>query len=166
MGNRDVERSLEAALEAIAESRGFELVAVFVTGQSSRPTISVLLDREGGIDLEALAEANVWVETAIEETGLVSGAYVLEVSSPGIDRPLRKLADFDRFSGESVVIRGTQTPGERSNWKGVLDGTDGGTVLVRDDQGELHRVEFTDIVGAHIKGRIDFSGKREGSDDA
>jgi len=166
MGNRDVERSLEAALEASASSMGFELVAVFVTGQTSKPTISVLLDRDGGIDLETLAGANPWVETAIEDSGLASGPYVLEVSSPGIDRPLRKLADFERFAGENVVIRGTHSPGERSNWKGVLEGIDGTTVLVRDDQGETHSVEYSDIVGAHIKGRIDFSSKREGSDDA
>ena len=166
MGNRDIERSLDAVLEPVAEAHGFELVATFVTGQAGKPTVAVLLDRDGGVDLDVLADANAWVEDAVDRAGLISGTYVLEVSSPGIDRPLRKLQDFARFAGEDVVIKGRHTPGERSNWKGTLEGVDGSSVLVRDDQGELHSVPHDVIVGAHIKGRIDFSGKKEVEDDA
>lgn len=158
MSRKETEKLLVAALEPIAEREGYELVAIFVTGQTSHPVVSVLLDTEGGIDLEQLAAANRWVEAAVEECGVVSGAYTLEVSSPGIDRPLRKSSDFERFAGSEVIVKTPPSPGERAVWRGTLTGLVGGDVIIVDERGDEHRVPFADIVSAHIKGVIDFSG--------
>lgn len=155
---RDMERSLAEALEPVAEGEGFELVAVFVSGPAGAPTIAVLLDHEGGVDLDALAAANRWVEPAIEDAKLIAGAYTLEVSSPGIDRPLRKLADFERFAGSEVVIKTPPAPAERAVWRGTLVGLEGDVVVVTDERGERLEIEFERIIGAHIKGTVDFSG--------
>lgn len=153
-----MERVLAEALEPVAEGEGFELVAAFVSGPAGTPTIAVLLDREGGVDLDALAAANRWVEPAIESTKLFPGAYTLEVSSPGIDRPLRKRADFERFAGSEVVIKTPPAPAERAVWRGKLEGLDGDNVIVTDERGDRLEIEFERIIGAHIKGAVDFSG--------
>ena len=80
----------------------------------------------------------------------------MEVSSPGIDRPLRKLSDFERFAGEDVVIY--LKPGQaRSKEKGVLTGVEGEDVVV-DQDGQPLAIPFATIKRAHIVGRIDFSG--------
>ena len=158
MSRRDTEKLLVDALEPIAEREGFELVAVFVTGQTSNPTVSVLLDTPDGIDLEQLAAANRWVEEAVEGGSAISGAYTLEVSSPGIDRPLRKRADFERFVDSEVIVKTPPSPGERAVWRGTLKGLAGDDVVIVDERGDEHHVPFVDIVSAHIKGVIDFSG--------
>ena len=157
-GYREVEAALNLALEPIAEREGFELVAVFVSGPTSNPTVAVLLDREGGVNLDVLAGANAWIEPAIEASALFTGAYTLEVSSPGIDRPLRKREDYARFAGSEVVIKTPPSPGERAVWRGRLEGITGDTVVVTDDRGERLEIEFDHIVGAHLKGIVDFSG--------
>lgn len=158
MSRRDTEKLLVDALEPVAESQGYELVAVFVTGQTTNPTVSVLLDKEGGIDLEQLAAANRWVEVGVEDSKAMAGAYTLEVSSPGIDRPLRKRADFERFAESEVIVKTPPSPGERAVWRGTLKGISGEDVVVVDERGEEFRVPFESVVSAHIKGVIDFSG--------
>jgi len=92
-------------LEPEAEKHGYELVAVEQSGGRHTPVIRVLLDREDGVDLEAITIANRWVTELFDELDPINGPYTLEVSSPGIDRPLRKLSDFDRFAGETVTVK-------------------------------------------------------------
>ena len=90
MAITDLAKRLEELLEPIAEKNGFELVAVEQAGGRKAPVIRVLLDREGGVNLDAICEANRWVTEAIDEADPLSSPYMLEVSSPGVDRPLRK----------------------------------------------------------------------------
>ncbi len=93
-------------LEPLAEGNGLELVTVEVAGTKKNPILRVCLDTpQGGINLDQLAEAREWVDAAVDELDPFKESFVLEVSSPGIDRPLRKLSDFERFAGEDEFIR-------------------------------------------------------------
>ena len=119
-------------LEPLAEGNGLELVTVEVAGTKKNPILRVCLDTpQGGINLDQLAEAREWVDAAVDELDPFKESFVLEVSSPGIDRPLRKLSDFERFVGEDVVV---------------------------DQDGQPLAIPFATIKRAHIVGRIDFSG--------
>jgi len=158
----DIARLLTDVLDPVAESHGFELVAVEQSGGRKAPIIRVLLDREGGVDLDAICSANAWVDQALEGISALQGPYTLEVSSPGVDRPLRKFSDFDRFAGETVVVT-TRAQGEsRTKWTGTLGGIDGDTVIV-EANGEKFRIAYDDIVKARLKGVVSF--KREGCGD-
>jgi ribosome maturation factor RimP len=162
---------LIVALEEAAPSFGFELVDVEVVGPVDARIVRVFLDREGGCGVEDLAQANSWVAPIVEEDDPEAGPYTLEVSSPGIDRPLRTLAHFARAIGEDARLA-TEPIDGRGAWTGtIIDVTDDAILLAVD--GETRVIPYRALKKARLKGRIDFnsgkdSGKghpQEGTDD-
>ena len=155
MAVTELATQLEVLLESEAKGHGFELVAVEQAGGHKTPVIRVFLDREGGIDLESLARANAWVSASIDDSDALRGPYTLEVSSPGIDRPLRKLADFERFAGETANVKVRSAAGGRSAWTGRLLGVRDDSVVIEVDGAEV-LIPHSEIVKARLKGVIDF----------
>ena len=150
-----VAERLESLLEPEATRNGFELVAVEQAGGRGVPVIRVLLDREGGIDLDALTRANRWINEVIDADPSLSGPFTLEVSSPGIDRPLRKPRDFQRFVGDNATVK-SLSAGQHRSITGRIVSADEESVTL-DADGVQHRIEYTDITKARLKGVIDFS---------
>lgn len=150
---------LTELLQPEAEAHGFELVAVEQVGGRGMPVIRVLLDREGGVNIDAIASANVWVSELIDSEDPTSGPFTLEVSSPGIDRPLTKPADFERFSGEVVKLKYTESE-KRTSVTGTLVGIEGDDVTLEVD-GQTVIIPFDTILKARLKGAVDFG---KGSD--
>ena len=101
------EASLLAALEPRAADEGIEIVTVEVVGSRKAPTIRVYLDTPEGITFEEITTAQAWVNEIMDELDPFPGAYTLEVSSPGIDRPLRTPEHFARFAGDEVYVMTT-----------------------------------------------------------
>ena len=126
------------------------------------PVIRVLLDREGGIDLDAICSANRWVSEAIDEADPMRGPYTLEVSSPGVDRPLRKREDFERFAGETVTVKAKPAGQGARRWTGTLVGLEGDDVVL-DVDGETVRVPFDSVQKARLKGVVSFNRERGAS---
>jgi ribosome maturation factor RimP len=148
-------RELTELLEPIASAEGYELVAVEQAGGRRTPIIRVFLDQDGGIGIDAICQANSWVSAAIDEADPMSGPYSLEVSSPGVDRPLAKLADFERFVGEQATVKTRPRSESRSSWTGVIVGVDDGSVVL-DVDGEHVSIRHDDVVKARLKGAISF----------
>jgi len=146
------------ALEPAAIEHGFELVDVELAGATRAPVLRVFLDKAGGLTLDDIAEANRWVDAVVDRIDPFKGSYVLEVSSPGIDRPLRTLEHFIRFVGETAHIVATPNEGNgnRSKWTGKLAGVEDDVVLI-EVEGKNVRISFADIKKAHLKGTVDFS---------
>lgn len=145
---------IEALLESSAAEHGLELVAVEQAGGRKTPVIRVLLDREGGIDIEELARANQWISAVLDEAEPIHGPYTLEVSSPGIDRPLRRPEDFERFAGQTATVK-TRSREGRGAWTGTIVGMEGGDIVL-DVDGEEVRIAFDDMTKARLKGEVDF----------
>lgn len=154
--NRE-ERLIEA-LEPLAAEHGLDLVTVEVAGTRKRPILRVFLDQPtGGITLDELVDAQEWVDARIEEADPFIESYDLEVSSPGIDRPLRKRSDFERFAGETTVIY--LKPGAaRTKLTGISHGFEDDDLVLEMEDGATESVPFDRIKKAHIIGKIDFSG--------
>lgn len=151
------ERKLLEALEPQATAHGMEVVTVEVVGSKKAPTIRVYLDCEGGVGFDELSSAQEWINALMDELDPFPGAYTLEVSSPGIDRPLRTLEHFARFTGEKAQIMLTEPHQGRAKWVGTLKGIEEDAVLLVVD-GIVEALPYSHIKKAHVIGTIDFGG--------
>ena len=150
------EKSLLSALEPRAASEGVEIVTLEIVGSKKAPTIRVYIDAAGGISFDELARTQAWVGDVMDELDPFPGAYMLEVSSPGIDRPLRTPEHFARVAGETAVVKTAAPLDGRSAFTGTIAGVADGVVEL-DVDGTAFRIPVSDIKRAHLKGAIDFS---------
>ncbi len=150
------ESELLCALAPRAEAEGVEIVTVQVVGAKKAPTIRVFIDTENGVSFDELASSQAWINDIMDELDPFPGAYTLEVSSPGIDRPLRTMDHFRRFIGQTCVVKMGHPIEGRSNFTGVIKKADDEVVLL-DVDGEEASLPFSDMKRAHLKGMVDFS---------
>ncbi len=156
----DLASRLMTLLDPLAVSRGLELVAVEVVGPAKSPVVRIYLDRDGGIDLDVLTSANRWVSEALDEIADLAAAYTLEVSSPGIERPLVKRSDWTRFTGQRVTVKTMPAIEGRSSFTGIIMGLDGDDVLL-EDASVINRVPLAHVTRARLK--VDFDALGEGN---
>ncbi len=150
------EQQLLDALAPRAAEEGVEIVTVEVAGAKKAPTIRVYIDVEGGVSFDELSAAQAWINDLMDELDPFPGAYTLEVSSPGIDRPLRTPEHFARFAGETAVVKTAAPLDGRSAFTGTIAGVADGVVEL-DVDGTAFRIPVSDIKRAHLKGAVDFS---------
>lgn len=151
------ERKLLEALEPQASAHNMEIVTIEVVGSRKAPTIRVFLDCETGIGFDELASAQEWVNQIVDELDPFPGAYMLEVSSPGIDRPLRTLEHFKRFAEEKVQMTLTEPYQGRAKWTGILMGVSEADEVLLEVDGIQEAIPYASIKKAHVIGSIDFS---------
>lgn len=155
----ELEARLEATLAPAALGHGLELVAVELAGGHAQPILRVYLDKDGGIGIDEICEANEWLSALLDTDESFEVPYTLEVSSPGIDRLLRNPADFDRFSGSTATLK-TRPINGRTRFTGIIKGLQDDDVVL-EVEGELVRIPFSDVHNARLKGEVDF-GQRKG----
>jgi ribosome maturation factor RimP len=139
----------EALIKPVIEGSGLglELVDVSFRRESGRRVLRVVVDREGGVDVDTIAELAEKVSRRLDVEGFAPGPYALEVSSPGIERSLKRPLDFERRVGDTVKVK-TTTPVEgRAHITGELVSSDEDGIVVAAGGGEL-RVRFVDIASA------------------
>jgi ribosome maturation factor RimP len=148
------EQILIEALEQAAGANGYELVDVELSGTSRARSIRVFIDKQDGLTIDDIAAANSWIDAAVEANEPYAGTYTLEVSSPGIDRPLRTLEHFARFEGEEAKLQ-TEAIEGRGNWTGILAGVQDNAILLV-SSGTTYSIPHEKIKKAQLKGTIDF----------
>ncbi len=152
------EKELLAAIEPRAEQEGVEIVTVEVVGAKKAPTIRVYLDTPDGVNFDVLAHSQAWINEIMDEIDPFPGAYMLEVSSPGIDRPLRTPEHFMRFIGEDVVVKTRSPIDNRSSFKGKLEGIDSSNNVAIELDDNRVLIPMENIKRAHVVGDVDFTG--------
>ena len=150
------ESQLLDALEPRAATEGIEIVTVQVVGAKKAPTIRVFIDTPEGVSFDQLAKSQAWINEIMDAIDPFPGAYTLEVSSPGIDRPLRTPAHFARFADQVAVIKMGHPIDGRSNFTGKIVSADDAAVVLEID-GEQVSLPMDDMKRAHLKGIVDFS---------
>ena len=127
-----IERLIEPALLAM----GYELVRVAMQGGESRPTLQVMAERKDGVamSVDDCADISRTISALLDVEDPIASAYTLEVSSPGIDRPLVKRADFERFAGFEARIETVQPVAGRKRFRGRLMGVAGEDVRLREPE--------------------------------
>ena len=143
------------ALTPRAQAENIEIVTIEVVGAKKAPTIRVYIDTDNGVSFDELSGAQAWINDIMDKLDPFPGAYTLEVSSPGIDRPLRTREHFAAQQGGTAVIKTMSPINGRSSFTGAIDSVDESAVVLDCDGSEV-RVPFDAMKRAHLKGEIDF----------
>lgn len=149
----------EALVSPVVEAAGLELVEVTFHREAGRKVLRVTVDREGGVDLDTISATAEQVSRRLDLEGFGPGPYALEVSSPGIERPLRRPVDFRRRAGDRVKIRTTEPIEGARNHVGALVSADAEAIVVATEGGEL-RVPYDHIASARTVADWDAELKR------
>lgn len=132
-----IDRRMAEIITPVIEDLGYELVRVrLMSGKST--TLQIMADKPGGgIEVDDCAEISNAVSAVLDVEDPILDAYTLEVSSPGIDRPLTRLKDFETYEGYEAKLETAELIDGRRRFKGVLAGVDGDEVLVNIDEGTI-----------------------------
>lgn len=130
-----IDRRLAEIVGPVIEDLGYELVRIrLMSGKST--TLQIMADKpDGGIEVDDCAEISNAVSATLDVEDPILDAYTLEVSSPGIDRPLTRLKDFEVFEGYEAKIETSEMIDGRRRFKGELAGVEGDEVLINIEQG-------------------------------
>jgi len=158
IGQEPVAEQARRVLEPLIEREGFELVEVEWGREGKAWVLRLYVDRAGGgVTIDDCQELSRTIEPVLDVEDFIEPAYNLEVSSPGVERPLRKPADFERFAGQRAHVKtfgpveaGPPGAGPRKNWTGTLKGFRDGAVEIEVD-GVVHRIPHDRIAKAHLE---------------
>ncbi len=144
-------------LEPVLARDGYELVEVEWVRGGGRWTLRLFVDKPGGFGIDDCQAVSLLADPILDVADVIEPAYDLEVSSPGLERPLRKPADFDRFAGQRARLKSfgpvaATAPGSpgRKHWTGILKGFKDGAVEV-DVDGVTHRIPHDQIAKANLE---------------
>lgn len=161
MPKEGAEKGIIAALEAKGAEHGIDIVDVEVVGATKNPCVRVRIDHADEqaptITLDEVTAETGWISDAIDELDPFPAAFTLEVSSPGLDRPLRRERDFVRFAGSDVSLSTTATEGRRK-FSGRLEGVEDGRVVLTCDAGRVE-VPLDEVKKCKVRPDFSNSGK-------
>ena len=141
---------LQDLLEPVVETAGYRLVRLRLIGGKTK-TLQVMAERaDGTMNIDDCAELSRALSDFLDEEDPIEGEYDLEVSSPGIDRPLTRITDFARWAGHEARLELTEPDGAgRKRYRGMLLGLDGNNVAL-EVQGERVSIAFAAIADAKL----------------
>ncbi len=132
-----IDRRMAEIITPVIEDMGFELVRVRLMGGKTN-TLQIMAEKpEGGIEVDQCADISNAVSAVLDVEDPLTDAYTLEVSSPGIDRPLTRLKDFEEFEGYEAKLETSEMIDGRKRFKGVLAGVEGDEVLINIEEGTV-----------------------------
>ena len=149
MSRRTIEATVAEWVEEIVAGSDLELVDVEYVKEHESWILRVFLDKPGGIDLDDCQSVSQILDQKLDEEDPIPGSYSLEVSSPGLERPLKKEADFQRFVGRSVEIRTYRGIHGRKRFTGMLEGLQDQNVLLK-WEGETIEIPLELIAKANL----------------
>jgi len=155
MDRKIVQRDIEGLIGPILERNLMELVDVVYRQEAGRWVLRVFIDKPGGVNLDDCAFISHQIEDLIEVEDVIPQRYFLEVSSPGLDRVLKKEADFHRFCGEKARIKTRAALNGRRNFKGRILRCEQGILELEGSEGERFVFSLEEIETA----RLEYSGK-------
>lgn len=140
--------------DELCEGEGLELVHMEAVTELGQSILRLYIDKEGGVSLGDCTDVSRQLGDLLDVSMEISGAYRLEVSSPGLDRPISKLTDFQRFKGRMATITTHSPLGGRSRFKGELLGLAPGELVCLDVDGTTHEIALENIKRARLVGNI------------
>ena len=133
--HEELVNALRGIAQRVVDETGLELVDLSLRGSSRRRLLRVDVDRAGpqGIDIDDCQRISVALGEVLETDGLLEDSYVLEVSSPGLDRQIASPSDYRRNTGRRITVKTREAIDGKQQWKGVLRGLEGDSIRLHDD---------------------------------
>lgn len=143
---------VQQLIEPEVQSLGYDLVRVAMVGGTSDPTLQVMAERPDTrqLDLSDCERISRRLSEVLDAADPIETSYRLEVSSPGIDRPLTRLKDYSDWAGHEARIALAEPQGGRKHFSGTLDGVEGDAVRLTDKSGQAHVLPFSAISSAKL----------------
>jgi ribosome maturation factor RimP len=151
MGAESIEKRVEEIAARVSTDNGLELVHVEVAGPAGKPVIRVFIDKPGGVTHDDCAAVSLHLGTILDVEDFIHSPYTLEVSSPGIERGLYKLSDYERFAGHMARLKSRLAIDGQRNFRGRIRGLNGTEVIFEDKVSGEVRIPFEAIVKGNIE---------------
>jgi len=147
---------IEQTVAPVLRENAAELIDLQYVHEHGQWVLRFFLDKEGGIKLDDCATLSDHLGRILDATDLIKQSYSLEVSSPGINRPLKKEADFVKFIGERAEISMFAPINGRRNFKGILKAFNAGVVSIEEAPEQIFALPLADIAKARLDPEITF----------
>jgi ribosome maturation factor RimP len=147
--SEQIKSVVESMVQPFLDENGFELVDVEYLKEGSNWFLRVYVDKEGGIDIDDCGRISEYLSEKLDENDPIPTAYFLEVSSPGAERPLKKVQDYYKAVGEHVFITTYEPIDELKEFEGKLLSFDEETVEVEVGK-KKHQIPFNKVAGARL----------------
>jgi len=151
METASVAERISKIAEQAAIDHGLELVHAEVAGPENNPIVRVFIDKPGGVTHHDCSEVSTQIGTTLDVEDFIHATYTLEVSSPGIERGLYKLADYERFAGSTVRIKTRLAIENQRNFRGKIVGITNNKVLFDDRTSGRVEIPFESIAKANLE---------------
>jgi len=135
---------------SVTSKAGIEFVHCEIAGTKRNPVVRLIIDKPGGVTHEDCAQVSREVETVLDRDDFIPTAYVLEVSSPGIERELYKLTDFQKFTGKEARLKVRQSISGQRNFAGKIAAVTGGDIEFEDRTSGRIRIPLDSIAKANL----------------
>ncbi len=145
-----LESSIEEAIVSVVESKGFDCYEVRYFNSGGKTVLRIFADGETGINMDECAAISRGLSEMLDEQEFGKTEYTLEVSSPGLDRPLTNQRDFKRFSGKDVQVRFTNENGKAKKFTGTVTATTEESVTLKDGD-EEETFLFDNLLNGKVK---------------
>ena len=154
--NTDVVKQVEHFAKPLVSSLGMELVEIEFKREGRTMVLRLYIDREGGVSLDDCAAVSRELSAVLDVEETVPGKYALEVSSPGLNRPLKTLEDYQRYTGRLIKIKTREPLADdqgnlRKTFLGELEGIEGDFVRMRLREGQKARIPLDSVAKANLE---------------
>ncbi|HBE81920.1 MAG: ribosome maturation factor RimP [Blastocatellia bacterium] len=143
------QRIRQIAMTASSQ-KGLEFVHAEVAGTKRNPVVRVFVDKPGGVTVEDCGELSRSIEAVLDADDFIPSAYVLEVSSPGLERELYSLDDFKKFIGRKARIKTTDEIDSRKAFKGTIETVEGDEIVFSDRTADVVRIPYGIVKKANL----------------
>lgn len=142
----EYEMKTEALITPIVDEKGFELVDVEYVKEGSNWYLRAYVDKEGGITINDLESVSRILSDKLDEEDFISDAYILEVSSPGLGRPLKKDKDFDRNMGNEIEVHLYRAVDRQKQLVGLLKAYNADTITIENEDGSETDIDMSECI--------------------
>jgi len=143
---------IEQALQPVVAARGYELVDLEYRREPRGWTLRLYIDKPGGVTIDDCQAVSEMASFHLDATDIISAGYLLEVSSPGLDRKLKNTRDFERFMGAAVTVTTFLALEGQLHFTGVLSSADDERIVVDDATSGMRTIPRSAIAGARLRG--------------